>query len=64
MTAKVVRESWLAVVQRGDEETDQETELVTVEFRDAAPSRIDLTDGTSITLLEPAASVSPTSAAA
>lgn len=62
--AKVVRESWLAVVQHGDEETDQETELVTLEFRDAEPSRIDLTDGTSITLVQPAASLVPDAAAA
>lgn len=50
--------SWLAVVQRGDEEHDQETELVTlrgISAEQGAEATIELTDGTRITLVEPAA---------
>lgn len=48
------RESWLAVVQTGDDPADQETELVTLEGVHAeAGGTIELTDGQRITLLEP-----------
>ena len=50
----VSREAWLATVQSGDDPTDQETELVTVEFHDGEPAVIELTNGQRITLLEPA----------
>jgi hypothetical protein len=51
-----LRESWLAVVQDGDEPHDQETELVTLEGAHAEPgATIELTDGTRITLVEPVA---------
>lgn len=50
-------ESWIAVVQSGDERERQETELVTLEGCHAdAGAVIELTDGRRITLLEPAAS--------
>ncbi len=49
------RESWICVVQNGDDETQQETELVTLERLRAEPGGvIELTDGRRITLLEPA----------
>lgn len=49
------RESWLAVVQEGDDETGQETELVTLEgVRGEAGGTIELTDGRRITLTQPA----------
>ena len=49
------RESWLAVVQDGDEKHDQETELVTLEGVHAEPGgTIETTDGRRITLVEPA----------
>lgn len=50
------RESWLAIVQTGDDETDQETELVTLEGAHGSPgATIELTDGRRITLMEPTA---------
>lgn len=50
------REAWLAVVQHGDDEHDQDTELVTLEGITAAPgATIELTDGQRITLVEQAA---------
>lgn len=52
--SSVSREAWLATVQSGDDPTDQETELVTVEFHDGEPAIIELTNGQRITLLEPA----------
>lgn len=52
--AAVERETWVAVVQTGDEEHEQETELVTVEYRDGKPSVIDVWNGQRIELLEPA----------
>lgn len=58
----VARAAWLAVVQNGDDQVE-ETELVTIEFRDGQPAVIELTDGRRITLLEPAGS-SPGKAAA
>jgi hypothetical protein len=49
------RESWLAVVQHGDDDHEQDTELVTLEGVEAKPgATIELTDGQRITLLEPA----------
>lgn len=51
----VSREAYLALVQRGDEPQDAETELVTVEYVDGEPHTIELTDGQRITLLAPAA---------
>lgn len=50
----VSREAWLAVVQHGDDRSEQDTELVTVEFVDGEPRTIEATDGLRITLLEPA----------
>ena len=55
MTA--LTESWIAVVQRGDEAHEQETELVTlrgVRPEQGEEATIELTDGTRITLVEPA----------
>lgn len=49
------REAWHAVVQHGDEQHDQEAELVTLEGLTARPgATIELTDGVRVTLLEPA----------
>lgn len=49
------RESWLAVVQRGDGEHEQDTELVTLEgVHASAGGFIELTSGERITLLGPA----------
>lgn len=49
------RESWLCVVQDGDEPFDQETELVTLEGVTGRPGgTIELTDGRRITLTAPA----------
>lgn len=49
------REAWLAVVQHGDEPADTDTEIVTLERAHAEPgATIELTDGTRITLTEPA----------
>jgi hypothetical protein len=50
----VSREAYVAVVQNGDAPTDQETELVTIEFVDGEPSTIETTGGQRITLLHPA----------
>lgn len=50
----VSREAYVAVVQNGDAPTDQETELVTVEYVDGEPRVIELTNGQRITLLQPA----------
>lgn len=50
------REAWMAVVQSGDDEHQQETEVVTLERAHAeAGATIELTDGTRITLVEPVA---------
>lgn len=49
------REAWLCVVQHGDSEHDQESEVVTLEGLTAEPgATIELTDGVRVTLLEPA----------
>lgn len=51
----VSREAWLAVVQHGDDEHEQETEVVTLEGLTAkAGAVIEMTDGVRVTLLEPA----------
>lgn len=48
------RTAWLAVVQRGDEIDEQETEVVTLEGVSASPgATIETTDGTRITLTAP-----------
>jgi hypothetical protein len=53
----LTREAYICVVQHGDHD-DQETELVTLEGLTAAPgATIELTDGTRITLVEPAGQV-------
>lgn len=52
--AALERETWVAVVQTGDDEHDQETELVTVEYRDGKPYVIDVWNGLRISLVEPA----------
>ncbi len=50
-----IREAWIATVQHGDDPTDQETELVTIEREgDFGPPIIELTDGTRIQCVEPA----------
>ena len=46
------REAWLAVVQ--DADGNEETELVTIESVNGEPRTIEMTDGSRITLLEPA----------
>ncbi|HVS86418.1 MAG TPA: hypothetical protein VHD91_12390 [Gaiellaceae bacterium] len=49
------REAWLAVVQRGDGEHEQETEAVTLTGVQALEGgTIETTDGLRITLVEPA----------
>lgn len=49
------REAWLAVVQHGDNQYDQESEVVTLEGLTAEPgATIEMTDGSRVTLLEPA----------
>lgn len=54
MAEKPTRKAWMAVVQSGDEEYEQETELVTVEFTpEGDPRVIETSDGRRITLLEP-----------
>jgi hypothetical protein len=50
----VSREAFVALVQRGDDVHNQDTEIATVEFVDGEPRTIELTDGQRITLLEPA----------
>ncbi|MFL5911447.1 MAG: hypothetical protein ACJ768_12835 [Gaiellaceae bacterium] len=50
----VSREAYVALVQRGDDAHDQETELVTVEYVDGELNTIEMTDGQRITLLAPA----------
>jgi hypothetical protein len=55
MVTKTLRESWVAVVQHGDDEHEQDTEIVTLEGVRAEPGgTIELTDGQRITLVEPA----------
>jgi hypothetical protein len=47
------REAWLGVVQDGDDPSDQETELVTLEKIKAEPgATIEISDGRRITLIE------------
>jgi len=45
------REAWLGVVQNGDDPTEQETEIVTLQGLHAEPgATIEMTDGRRITL--------------
>jgi hypothetical protein len=49
------REAWLGVVQNGDDPTEQETEVVTLDgLHGERGATIELTDGRRITLTEPA----------
>lgn len=59
------RQSWLAVIQRGEEPADTDTEVVTLDGMSAeAGATIELTSGERITLVEAAGTAAGGKAAA